>query len=58
MKTSLFKLGLGLTIVGIIWISFIFVGTEKTYDTILLKQSNSFELNSEFTGADIGFYKI
>ncbi len=58
MKASPFKLGLGLTIVGIIWISFIFVGTEKTYDTILLKQSNSFELNSEFTGADIGFYKI
>ena len=58
MKTSLFKLGLGLTIVGIIWISFIFIETEKTYDTILLKQSNSFELNSEFTGADIGFYKI
>ena len=58
MKISLFKLGLGLTIVGIIWISFIFIETEKTYDTILLKQSNSFELNSEFTGADIGFYKI
>jgi len=58
VKTSLFKLGLGLTIVGIIWISFIFIETEKTYDTILLKQSNSFELNSEFTGADIGFYKI
>ena len=58
MKASVFKLGLGLTIVGIIWISFIFVETEKTHDTILLKQSNSFELNSEFTGAGIGFYKI
>ena len=58
MKASPFKLGLGLTIIGIIWISFIFIETEKTYDAILLKQSNSFELNSEFTGADIGFYKI
>ncbi len=58
MKVSLFKLGLGLTIVGIIWISFIFVETEKTYDTILLKQSDSFELISEFTGVDIGFYRI
>ncbi len=52
------KLGLGLTIIGIIWISFIFVETEKIQDTILLKQSNSFELKLEFTGADIGFYRI
>jgi len=58
VKVSLFKLGLGLTIIGIIWISFIFVETEKTYDTILLKQSDSFELNSEFEGADIGFYRV
>ncbi len=58
MKVSLFKLGLGLTIIGIIWISFIFVETEKTNDAVLLKQSDSFELMSEFTGADIGFYRI
>ena len=45
-------------IIGIIWISFIFVETEKTYDVILLKQSDSFELMSEFTGLDIGFYKV
>lgn len=45
-------------IVGIIWISFIFVETEKNYDEILLKQSNSFELELEFIGADIGFYKV
>ncbi len=58
MKASLLKLGLGLTIIGIIWISFIFVETEKINDAILLKQSNSFELNSEFTGVDIGFYRV
>ena len=58
MKISLLKLGLGLTIFGIIWISFIFVETEKIHDTILLKQSNSFELKLEFTGADIGFYRV
>ena len=58
MKVSLLKLRLVLKIVGIIWISFIFVETEKTHDTILLKQSDSFELNSEFTGVDIGFYRV
>ena len=45
-------------IVGIVWISFIFVETEKIRDEILLKQSNSFESMLEFTGADIGFYKV
>jgi len=58
VKISLLKLGLGLTIFGIIWISFIFVETEKIHDTILLKQSNSFELKLQFTGADIGFYRV
>jgi len=58
VKVSLLKLGFGLTIVGIIWISLIFVETEKIQDTILLKQSNSFELKLEFTGADIGFYRV
>jgi len=58
VKASLLKLGLGLTIIGIIWISFIFVETEKTNDTILLKQSDSFELKLEFTGVDIGFYRV
>ena len=52
------KLGLGLTIIGIIWISFIFVETEKTNDAVLLKQSGSFELTSEFVGVDMGFYKV
>ncbi len=58
MKLSLFKFGLGLVIVGMVWISFVFVETEKVHDSILLKQSKSFELKSEFTGVDIGFYKI
>lgn len=45
-------------ILGVVWISFIFVETEKIYDEILLKQSNSFESKLDFTGADIGFYKV
>lgn len=55
---SPFKIGLALIIVGIIWISVIFVETEKIHDSVVLKQSNSFELKSEFQGIDIGFYKV
>ena len=58
MKISPFKLGLGLVIVGMIWTAFIFDETEKRYDSILLKQSNSFEAKSGFFGIDIGYYKL
>lgn len=58
MKVSLFKIGLALVIVGMIWISIVFAETEKTQDGIILKQSSSFETKSEFAGAGIGFYKV
>ena len=58
MKLSLFKIGLVLVIIGIVWTSLIFVDTEKTFEEVLLKQSTSFELESEFVGSDIGFYKV
>ncbi len=58
MKISPFKLGLVLVIVGMIWTAFIFDETGKRYDSILLEQSNSFEVKSEFFGTDIGYYKL
>ena len=58
MKISPFKIGLALVVIGIIWTALIFDETEKKYDTILLKQSNSFETKTEFSGIDIGYYKI
>ena len=58
MKISPFKIGLALIIVGMVWISIIFADTEKSYDGIILKQSSSFEIKSQFTGIDIGYYKI
>ena len=58
MKISPFKIGLVLVIVGMIWISIIFADTEKSFDGIVLKQSSSFEIKSQFTGTDIGYYKV
>ncbi len=58
MKVSPFKLGLMLVIVGMAWTAFIFDETEKKYDSILLRESNSFEVKSEFSGIDIGYYKL
>ena len=58
MKISPFKIGLVLVIVGMVWTAFIFDETEKRYDSTLLKQSNSFEVKTEFFGTDIGYYKL
>jgi len=58
MKISPFKISLVLVIVVMIWTSLIFNETEKIHDSILLKQSNSIEVKSEFSGVDIAYYKL
>lgn len=58
MKISPFKIGLVLVIVGMVWTAFIFDETEKKNDSILLKESNSFETKLEYSGEDIGYFKL
>ena len=58
MRISLFKIGLVLVVIGMVGVSLIFNETEKTHDSVLLKESNSFKIKSEFTGSDIGYYKF
>ena len=58
MKISPFKLGLALVIVGIVWTAFIFDETEKKYDTVMLKESSSFQTKQELSGIDIGYFKL
>ena len=58
VKVSLFKIGLGLLVAGIIWTALIFDEAEKMHDSVLLKHNTSFGLESEFVGEDVGFYKI
>ena len=58
MNVSPFKIGLVLVIIGMVGVSLIFNETEKIYDSVLLKESSSFETKLEFTGSDIGYYKF
>lgn len=58
MKISPFKISLVLIFIGMLWVSIIFNETEKIHDSILLEQSNSFEVKSDFSGTDIGYYKL
>ena len=58
MKVSVFKIGLIMVIIGMIWISVIFNETEKNHDSVVLQKSNSIESKLEFSGMGIGYYKI
>lgn len=58
MKISPFKISLALIIIGMIWVSIIFNETEKIHDSVLLEQSSSFEVKLDFSGIDIGYYKL
>ena len=58
MKVSAFKIGFVLVVIGMIWVSVIFNETAKNHDSVILKKSNSMESKLEFTGEDIGYYKV
>ena len=49
---------MALIVVGIIWTSIIFDEAKKEYGSVLLEQSSSFEIKSEFYGANVGYYKL
>ena len=58
MKVSVFKIGLIMVIIGMIWVAVIFNETEKNHNSTLLKESNSIESKLELSGVGIGYYKI
>jgi hypothetical protein len=58
LRPSLFKIGIGLTTIGIIWLSIIFYEGDRTLENFSLKSSDSAEIEMYFEGIDIGYYKI
>jgi len=58
LKISFFKIGIILGIIGIIWISIIFLQTDKISEEFQLESLNSHKLQLGFEGEDIGYYKI
>ncbi|WP_067960920.1 hypothetical protein [Nitrosopumilus sp. Nsub] len=58
MKISAFKIGFVLVVIGMIWVTVIFNETEKNHDSAILKKYSSMESKLEFTGKDIGYYKV
>ncbi|CAD6368437.1 conserved exported hypothetical protein [metagenome] len=58
MKIPLFKIGLTLSVIGMIWISFVFLQGDKISEEFVLKPSNSYDLKLNFNGEGNGYYKI
>ncbi len=58
MRPSFLKIGIGLTIIGIVWLSFIFNEGDKIWEEFSLTSKDSFEIQMDFKGSDIGYYKV
>ncbi len=54
----MFKVGIGLTILGMVWLSVVFNEGDRVSESFSLKSSDSTEIEMNFQGKDIGYYKI
>jgi hypothetical protein len=58
MRPSWFKIGIGLTILGMVWLSVVFSEGDRISENFSLKSSDSAEIELYFEGKDIGYYRI
>ena len=47
-----------LSVIGMIWISFVFLQGDKISEEIVLKSTNSHDMELNFNGKGIGYYKV
>jgi len=47
-----------LSVIGMIWISLVFLQGDKISEEIVLKSTNSYDLELNFNGKGIGYYKV
>ncbi|MGD8918978.1 MAG: hypothetical protein PVJ16_08640 [Nitrosopumilaceae archaeon] len=52
------KIGIVMTLVGMVWLGVIFNEGDKVSESFSLKPSGSAEIGMEFAGQDIGYYRI
>jgi len=58
LKISLFKIGIILSVIGVIWTSAIFIESEKISEEYTLESQNSHKIQLNFDGNGIGYYTI
>ena len=58
MKISLLKIGIILSIIGVVWTSAIFIESEKISEEYTLESQQSHKIQLNFDGSGIGYYTI
>ena len=58
MKISLLKIGIILSVIGVIWTSAIFIESDKISEEYTLESQHSQKIQLNFDGSGIGYYKI
>ena len=58
MKISLLKIGIILSVIGVIWTSVIFIESDKISEEYTLESQHSQKIQLNFDGSGIGYYKI
>ena len=58
MKISLLKIGIILSVIGVIWTSAIFIESDKISEEYTLESQHSHKIQLNFDGSGIGYYKI
>jgi len=58
LKISLLKIGIILSIAGMIWISAVFLEGNRISEEFLLEPANSQSMSLDFVGNDIGYYRV
>ncbi|MCV0399566.1 MAG: hypothetical protein K5785_06160 [Nitrosarchaeum sp.] len=52
------KIGIILSIAGMIWIAVVFLEGNRISEEFLLESTNSYGISHDFAGSDIGYYKV
>jgi hypothetical protein len=58
LKISLFKIGIILSVIGIIWTSGIFLESNKISEEFTVESQHSHKIQLNFEGNGVGYYKI
>jgi hypothetical protein len=58
LKISPLKIGFTLVIIGMIWISFVFLQGDKTSKEFTLNPANSMDVKFDAVGRGMGYYKV
>ena len=58
MKISPFKIGIILSVIGIVWVSMIFAESDKISEEFVLEPQYSHKIQLDFEEEGIGYYKI